>query len=45
MQSKYEAPELTMIGRASEVVMGSDGCGVDVPHQVAADFEFEQDNL
>ena len=45
MQNKFEAPELTLIGQTSEVVMGSSSCGVDLPHQAASDFEFEQDSL
>lgn len=43
MQNNYEAPELTLIGEANEVVMGVTGCGLDVPNEFAADFEFEQD--
>ena len=43
MQRKYEAPELTLIGQASEVVMGISGNGEDLPHETAPDFEFEQD--
>ena len=43
MQNNYEAPELTLIGEANEVVMGTNGDGVDFPHEFAADFEFEQD--
>jgi hypothetical protein len=44
MAKSYEAPELTLIGRADEVVWGtfpggSDGDGTDA----AWDFEFEQD--
>jgi len=44
MQTNYEAPELTTIGEANDVVMGmgvggSDGAG----QQSAPDFEFEQD--
>jgi len=45
MQKKYEAPELTLIGQAGEVVMGAPGMGGDLPDQSAADFEFEQDSL
>jgi hypothetical protein len=45
MQKKYDAPELTLIGKAGEVVMGSAGLGGDSPWQTASDFEFEQDNL
>jgi hypothetical protein len=43
MQKKYEAPELTLIGQADEVVMGLGIGGDDLPHQTAPDFEFEQD--
>jgi len=45
MQNKFDAPELTLIGQASEVVMGFGGSGVDGPWQTASDFEFEQDSL
>ena len=43
MQKKFEAPELTLIGQADEVVMGSSVGGDDYPQQLAPDFEFEQD--
>ena len=44
MEKKYEAPELTLIGEASEVVMGFALSGPDsFGHQTASDFEFEQD--
>lgn len=43
MQKKYEAPELTLIGQASQAVLGSGCCGNDGPLQTASDFEFEQD--
>ena len=43
MQNNYEAPELTLIGEANEVVMGNGGSGLDFPHELAGDFEFEQD--
>jgi hypothetical protein len=43
MQKKYEAPELTPIGQADEIVMGSGNPGVDLPHESAPDFEFGQD--
>jgi hypothetical protein len=45
MQNKFEAPTLTVIGQANEVVMGSNLGGDDVPCQLAADFEFEHDGL
>ena len=43
MQNKYEAPELTLIGEASEVVLGAGIGGNDFPHQTGFDFEFEQE--
>lgn len=43
MQKRYEAPELMLIGTANDVVMGTDGTGVDLPHETAPDFEFLQD--
>ncbi len=43
MQTKYDAPELTLIGQAQEVVMGMVWGGDDAPNQVAPDFEFAQD--
>jgi hypothetical protein len=43
MPKKYEAPELTLVGDANEVVMGSGVGGVDLPHESAPDFEFEDD--
>jgi len=43
MQKTYEAPELTLIGKADAVVMGAGCGGVDLPHEAAPDFEFEQD--
>jgi hypothetical protein len=43
MQNKYEAPELTLIGEADEVVMGIGSFGDDCPLQTVPDFEFEQD--
>jgi len=45
MQNKFDAPELTLIGQAGEVVMGSGILGDDNPLQTAPDFEFEQDSL
>lgn len=44
MQKNYEAPTLTLIGEAHDIVMGmgsgtNDGAG----EQIAPDFEFEQD--
>lgn len=44
MQTKYEAPELSYIGEADDVVMGSGSGGFDGGGQQSApDFEFEQD--
>lgn len=43
MQNIYEAPELTSIGQADQIVMGSSIGGDDLPNQLALDFEFEQD--
>ncbi|HET6977398.1 MAG TPA: hypothetical protein VFI24_13800 [Pyrinomonadaceae bacterium] len=43
MQKKYEAPELTLIGEADDVVMGSGTGGDDAPRYFGGDFEFEQD--
>lgn len=43
MQNKYDAPELTLIGEADEVVMGMGFDGDDWPLQSALDFEFQQD--
>jgi hypothetical protein len=43
MQKQYEAPELTLIGQADEVVMGTDTGGDDLDNQTAWDFEFAQD--
>ena len=43
MQNNYEAPELTLIGEANEVVMGSGVGGNDLPREFALDFEFEHD--
>ena len=43
MQKKFEAPELTLIGRSDEVVMGAGNGFGDVILQAGSDFEFEQD--
>jgi len=43
MQNKYEAPELTLIGQADDVVMGTSFSGSDLPYETAPDFEFELD--
>ena len=44
MQKKYEAPQLALIGEATDVVMGT-GIGTSdaITEQSAPDFEFEQD--
>ena len=43
METRYEAPELTLIGEAEEVVLGTWVNGDDYPWKSAADFEFAQD--
>jgi hypothetical protein len=43
MQNQYEAPELTLIGEANEVVMGGGTGGDDLPKLFGFDFQFEQD--
>ena len=43
MQNNYEAPELTLIGEANDVVMGAGIGGDDLPKQFGLDFDFEQD--
>lgn len=44
MQNKYETPELSFIGEADAVVMGSGIMGDDGSNFLTAlDFEFEQD--
>jgi hypothetical protein len=45
MRNKFEAPELTLIGEAGEVVMGMGTLGGDSPLETAPDFEFEHDSL
>lgn len=45
MQKNFEAPALTVIGQADEVVMGIVTGGVDAPFQTPPDFEFEHDSL
>ena len=43
MPKQYEAPELTLIGQADEVVLGA-CCGAsECMTESAPDFEFEQD--
>jgi hypothetical protein len=43
MQKQYEAPELTLIGRADEMVLGIGGATGDLGMLAGLDFEFEQD--
>ena len=43
MQKHYEAPRLTVIGKADELVMGSTSGGTDHNTFGAPDFEFEHD--
>ena len=43
MQEEYEAPELTLIGQANELVMGGGTGGDDLPKLFGWDFEFEPD--
>jgi hypothetical protein len=43
MRKQYEAPELTLIGQAEEVVLGAGNPGDDMGLDLGWDFEFEQD--
>jgi hypothetical protein len=43
MQKQYEAPKLTLVGEADEVILGTVGGGPDGIGISAEDFEFEQD--
>lgn len=43
MQKQYEAPEVTLIGQANQVVMGGGFGGGDNMQLTAPDFEFEHD--
>lgn len=43
MQKNYEAPKVTLIGKANQVVLGSGSSGADNFQQMAPDFEFEHD--
>ena len=43
MRDVFEAPGLTLIGQAEDVVLGSGLVGSDMGMFSAEDFEFEQD--
>ena len=43
MQNTYEIPELTVVGKAEEIVLGNTMGGDDLPNELAFDFLFEQD--
>ena len=43
MQKPYEAPQLTVIGQAQHIVMGSTGLSSEGGMFGAPDFEFEHD--
>lgn len=43
MTHQFEAPELTLIGQAEDVVLGAADFGSELGFFAAADFEFEQD--
>ena len=43
MKKNYEAPVLTQVGQAEDVVMGIHDFGDDLGLVVAPDFEFELD--
>jgi hypothetical protein len=43
MPKQYEAPELTLIGRTQDVILGPPNGGLDMLGDGASDFEFEQD--
>lgn len=43
MQKRYEAPSLTVIGKADYVVMGASSGGTEAGMFGAPDFEFEPD--
>jgi len=43
MQTQYEAPELTLIGEADEVILGVGCGGTDLSFYAGPDFEFDQD--
>jgi hypothetical protein len=43
MHKRYQAPELTLIGEANDVVMGAEISGGENMTLSAPDFEFEHD--
>ena len=43
MENGYEAPELTLIGQADEMILGVGSTGPDLMGIGASDFEFEED--
>jgi hypothetical protein len=43
MQKQYDAPELTLIGQADEVIRGGGLGSADFGLETGPDFEFEQD--
>lgn len=43
MPKQYEVPQLTLIGQANSVVLGTPIGGLDNGNQSAPDFEFEHD--
>jgi hypothetical protein len=43
--TRYEAPELTVVGEAATVILGLPGCGWDGPDGMSeCQFEFESDD-
>lgn len=43
MAKQYEVPQLTLIGQANSVVLGTPIGGLDNGNNSAPDFEFEHD--
>ena len=43
MKKNYEAPVLTEVGPAEEVILGTQDCGDDLGLDTEWEFEFEQD--
>jgi hypothetical protein len=43
MRKQYDAPELTLIGQAEEVILGGGLGSSDLGLETGPDFEFEQD--